>query len=210
MFKLKKIFNKKTGIQQLQEQEKTHYNKSWTNPDYYHSNQARINGKQITKDKKRYLQEHPDDYLRVGASIQQILWNSLDEISEEDKRIFSLTGEGKYYEDKGDYDKAIKLYREADNLTLTAHDKEIKELVDRYGPGDYLYTSKIRQRIRVCERYQIKRLEEKAKSMEKTDIQGAIRLYERLNVINPGLKKYNQRLGVLNRRLKKQEQSIKK
>ena len=191
-------------LEDLLEREYEHHNKSF-NEEYYFSEEAKIKGKQVYNDKKEYLKQHPDDFTMQGAQIHSIVWSMFDTIPEEEQRIVKLTGEGKYYELMENYEKAIELYKEADNLTMKVCAKDIQELVNEYGPGDYLYTAKIRQRIRVCEknimRPKILKMEEDAKKLEKTNPSEAIKIYNHLNELKPGLKKYNKRIEICKRRL---------
>ena len=80
---------------------------------------------------------------------------------------------------------------------------DIQELVRENGPGDYLYTRKIRQRISVCEKALLKekasKLELEAKELEKSDPAEAIEVYQELNVLKPGLKKYDKRIEICKR-----------
>ena len=54
-------------------------------------------------------------------------------------------------------------------------------------------------------RSKIKDLEIKAKEMEKTDPTQAIELYNKLNILNPNLKKYDKRIEKLNKKWNKEE-----
>ncbi len=192
-------------LNDLLEREKEHSNKSM-NEDYYFSEEAKIKGKQIYNDQKEYLKNHPQDFAMKGAQIHNITWSMFDTIPKEEQKIVTLTSEGKYYEEMEEYEKAIELYKDADNLTMKVCAKDIQELVDEYGPGDYLYTAKIRQRIRVCEKNILKpkilKLEKDAKELEKTNPAEAIKIYEHLNELKPGLKKYNKRIAICKNRLK--------
>ena len=172
---------------------------------YYFSEEAKIKGKQIYEDKKQYLVDHPDAYDVKGASIIGLFWYALDELPDEEKKIYTLTGKGKYLEEQGKYEEAIKIYQEADNLTLKLKAKEIKELTLELGEGDYLHCAKIRQRIRVCKnnilREKTKKLEEENKSLEKSNPVKAIEIYNQLNELKPGLKKYNKRIEICKKRI---------
>ena len=119
---------------------------------YYFSDEAKTTGKQLYHDQKEYVKNNPQDYEMVAAQIFNVLWSYVDELPSEERMIFTLTGKGKFYEDNGEYEKAISYYRQADDLTLRVCGDDIRELVKECGPGDYLYCGKIRQRIRVCER----------------------------------------------------------
>lgn len=164
--------------------------------DYYFSEEARIEGKKIYQEKKDYVKNNPQDYEIVAAQMFQVLWDYVDELPSEERRIYTLTGKGKYYEDLGEYEKAISYYQEADDLTMDVCGNDIKKLIAENGPGDYLYCAKIRQRIRVCQKPLIKELEVEAKRLEKTNPREAIKIYKELNKLKPNLKKYNKRIEV--------------
>ena len=148
---LKKILNKKTPLQNIKKREETHNTKSY-NKKYYFSEEAKTKGKQIYNDKKEYVKNNPQDFEIVGAQIHQMLWSAVQDLPSEERKILKLTGEGKYYEDQGNYEKAIEIYQQADDLTMKVCENDIKQYTAEYGPGDYFYTAKIRQRIRVCKR----------------------------------------------------------
>jgi len=162
--------------------------------EYYFSEESKIKGKQIYADKKQYLIDHPDDFDMKGASIFSTLWSAIDEIPPEEREIYTLTGKGKYIEEQGNYEEAIKIYKEADKLTLKVCADEIQNLTKEHGERDWLYCAKIRQRIRVCKnnllRDKTKKLEVEAKELEKTNPSKAIEIYHQLNELKPGLKKY--------------------
>ena len=186
--------------------EKEHDDKMYSQgKPYYFSEEAKITGKKVSGLKKDYVKSFPEDFLTTGADLFQILWYYVPGHPDSEKEIFTLTGKGKYYEDLGEYEKAIECYQEADDLTMTVCGDEIQELIDECGPGDYLYTRKIRQRIRVCEKRLLKektdKLELEAKSLEKTNPVGAIELYQELNRLKPGLKKYNKRIEICKKKL---------
>jgi tetratricopeptide (TPR) repeat protein len=112
-----------------------------SNEDYYFSEESKVKGKQIYNDKKEYLKTHPKDFAMKGAEIHSIIWSMLNTLPKEEQKIILLTGEGKYYEEIEDYEKAIELYKKADDLTLKVCEKDIKELIKEHGSGDYLYTA---------------------------------------------------------------------
>lgn len=204
---LKKIFKKQktsptTELEQLKKREADHQDKSM-NKDYYFSEEAAKTGKQIYHDKKEYVKNNPEDYDIVAAQIFQVVWSYVETLPPEERKIYTLTGQGKYYEDQEDYEKAIEYYQQADDLTMQVCKKEIDELVKDHGPGDYLYCGKIRQRIRVCQKPLIKKIELEAKELEKTNPQKAIELYNELNTLRPGLKKYDKRIKVCENLLEK-------
>lgn len=189
-------------LSRLKKREDDQYNKM-QNSDYYFSEESKIKGKQLYQDKKEYVKNNPKDYEIVAAQLFQVLWDYVDELPSEEREIFTLTGKGKYYEDRGEFEKAIDYYQEADNLTMKVCRKDIQELIRDHGPGDYLYCAKLRQRIRVCQKPLIKELEVEAKELEKTNPVGAIELYQELNRLKPGLKKYNKRIEVCKNKINK-------
>ncbi|WP_407453117.1 tetratricopeptide repeat protein [Methanobrevibacter sp.] len=182
--------------------EKEHDDKMYSQGKaYYFSEEAKINGKKVSGLKKDYVKSFPEDFLTTGADLFQILWYYVPEYPDSEKKIFTLTGKGKYYEDLGEYEKAIEYYQEADDLTMEVCRKDIQELVRDHGPGDYLYCATIRRRIRVCSKPLIKELELEAKSLEKSNPREAIKIYKELNRLKPGLKKYNKRIEICKKKL---------
>jgi len=182
-------------LDQLKKREEVQYTKM-QNKDYYFSEESGVKGRQLYQDKKEYVKNNPKDYEIVAAQMFQVLWDYVDELPSEERRIYTLTGKGKYYEDLGEYEKAISYYQEADDLTMDVCGNDIKKLIAENGPGDYLYCAKIRQRIRVCQKPLIKKLEIEAKELEKTNPREAIKIYKELNKLKPNLKKYNKRIEV--------------
>lgn len=208
---LKKILQKppkeakpKNQLEKLKEKELDHHEKSY-NRNYYFSEEASIVGKQIYQEKKEYVKNHPENYEIVAAQMFQVIWDYVETLPSEERKIFYLTGEGKYYEDQEEYEKAIEYYQQADDLTMKVCRNDIQQLINENGPGDYLYCAKIRQRIRVCERHLLKEqtdnLEKEAKELEKTNPQQAIEIYNELNRLKPGLKKYNKRIEICKKKL---------
>lgn len=196
--KNKSVREEFSTLDKIKEDERIQFDKMM-NKEYYFSTESKNNALKIKDAQKNYLKNNPNDFLTRGANFHQVLWEYIDHVSEDEKKIFELTGKGLYYEqDLEDYDKAIEIYTLADNVTMDVLKNEIQELIDEYGDGDYLYTAKIRQRIRVCnnkiERVKIKKLENKAEEIEKNNPKEAIKKYEELNMINPGLKKYDKKI----------------
>lgn len=150
---LKKILTKAkpSELDKIKQKEYDHDTKS-RNPDYYFSEEAARTRRQISQDKKNYVKNNPTDFEIVGAEIHSYLWSAIEDMPASEREIFRLTGEGKYYEDKKEYQKAIEKYQEADDLTMKVFGVEIREYIKEAGQGDYLYTRKLRQRIRVCKR----------------------------------------------------------
>ena len=189
-------------LNRLKKREETQYQKM-QDKNYYFSEESKKKGKQLYEDKKNYIKNNPQDYETVGANIYGILWNAIDEFPSSEREIFRLTGEGKYYEDRGEFEKAIKCYQDADDLTMIVCRHDIAELVRDNGPGDYLYCAKLRQRIRVCQKPLIKEMEVEAKRLEKVNPEEAIELYDELNRLKPGLKKYDKRIDVCKKKILK-------
>ena len=192
-------------LEDIIQREEEHDNKCYRVQGYYHSDEAKTIGKQIYEDKKEYVKNNPEDYLIVGAQIHSRFWYTLKDMPKDEMEIFILTGKGKYYEDKEEYEKAIEIYKEAEDLTMETIGDEIEEAIREHGEGDYLYLAPIRRRMRVCEkkvfRSKIKKLEAEAKELEKTNPEEAIKKYEYLNEVNPNLKKYNKRIEILKKKL---------
>lgn len=187
-------------LDQLKKREEVQYTKM-QNKDYYFSEESGVKGRQLYQDKKEYVKNNPQDYEIVAAQMFQVLWDYVDELPDDERMIFTLTGKGKYYEDLGEYEKAIEYYQEADDLTMEVCRKDIQELVRDHGPGDYLYCATIRRRIRVCSKPLIKEMELEAKSLEKSNPREAIKIYKELNRLKPGLKKYNKRIEICKKKL---------
>lgn len=187
-------------LDKLKKREDDQYTKM-QNPDYYFSEESKIKGKQLYHDKKEYVKNNPQDYEIVAAQMFKVLWDYVDGLPSEERKIFTLTGKGKYFEDRGEYEKAIDYYQQADDLTMKVCRKDIQELIRDHGPGDYLYCAVIRRRIRVCSKPLIKKLESEAKTLEKTNPSEAIKVYEELNRLKPGLKKYNKRIDICKKKI---------
>ena len=193
---------KLSHIQQLEEE---HNSKLRTNGEkYYFSEEAKNTGQKIYSLKKEYVKETPNDFITTGANLFNQSWNH-QETPRTDLKIFELVGEGLSYEKNEEYEKAIGFYEKANKITLTEFKEEIEELIESNGPGDYLFTRKINQRIRVCKkkllRIEINKLESEAKSLEKDDPVKAISVYDELNRINPGLKKYDKRIDICKKKI---------
>ena len=129
-----------------------------------------------------------------------------DVISNDERKILALAGKGFYLENElNQYEEAIEAYKEADKLTMVVKKEEIEKLTEEHGERDWLYTGKLRQRIKICEdkifRDNIKKIEAEAKELEKTNPHEAIKKYEYLNKIRPGLKKYSKRIEIIERTL---------
>ena len=184
-------------LDNLKMKESIENDKMWSE-EYYFSDEAKNNAHEIKREKDEYLNDNPKDFVTRGVNLYGLFWEYSDRVPAEERKIFELTGRGLYYEDQGQYEKAIELYQEADKLTMEFLKDEIDELIREHGEGDYLYTGELRQRVRVCEtkifRDKIKQLEIEAKELEGNNPKEAIRKYNELNKINPGLKKYDKRI----------------
>ena len=194
-----------TELNSLKEKERIEQNKLW-DKEYYGSEESKIKANEIKKEREEYLQNNPDDFLSRGVYLFGITWDYVDIISDDERKILSLAGKGYYLENKLNQCKeAIKIYQEADALTMVVKKEEIAQLTKEHGEGDYLYTGQLRQRISICENKifmkNIKKIEAEAKELEKTNPQEAIKKYEYLNELRPGLKKYNKRLEIIKRTL---------
>jgi tetratricopeptide (TPR) repeat protein len=193
-----------TTLKNIIQKEKTH-SKKCQNPNYYHSDKAKTEGKELSALQKEYIKNNPQDYKIQGAQIHKTYWHAIPDYPPAEQKIFELTGKGKCYEVHKEYEKAITYYQKAEKQTEIACRNDLKQLIADYGPGDYLYLKAIRQRIRVCEKniqkMEAKKLETEAKELEKTNPEKAIEIYEKLNVMKPGLKKYNKRIEICKKKL---------
>ena len=175
------------------------HSKMWEEEGYYGSEISRIEFRELNSRKRQYLDNNPKDFLIRGLNIFPVLWCSLEEATPETKEMYTIMGEGFYYEkDLEQYNKAIEFYKKANALTWKYEGDRLRELIEEHGEGDYLDTARQMERIRTCEnkifRLKVKKLEAEAKELEETDPTGAIKKYEELNEFNPGLKKYNKRI----------------
>ena len=194
-----------TDFETLKEKERNLQNKLW-DKDYYGSEESKKDFEEFNKEKSDYMKSNPKDFVMKGVDLFQLTWDYIDRLSSDEIKIIELAGQGLYYENElNQYEKAIETYNEADKLTMVVLKDEIEQLTKEHGEGNYLFTGKIRQRISICEnkikRQQIKQLEAEAKEMEKTNPKEAIELYNKLNVLNPNLKKYDKRIEILNKKI---------
>lgn len=199
-----KNYEPNNDLENLKEKQRTQQNKLW-DKEYYGSEESKIKANEIKELKNEYLKNNPNDFLTRGVDLYKITWSAIDRMPDDEKEIIELTGKGLYYEnDLNQYEEAIKIYKEADELTLIVKKDEIAQLTEEFGEKDYLYCGELRNRIKMCEiknhRSKIKDLEIKAKEMEKTDPTQAIELYNKLNILNPNLKKYDKRIEKLNKK----------
>ena len=199
-----KNFEPNNDLENLKEKQRTQQNKLW-DKEYYGSEESKIKANEIKELKNEYLKNNPNDFLTRGVDLYKITWSAIDRMPDDERKIIELTGKGLYYEnDLNQYEEAIKIYKEADELTLIVKKDEIAQLTEEFGEKDYLYCGELRNRVKMCEiknhRSKIKDLEIKAKELEKTDPTQAIELYNKLNILNPNLKKYDKRIEKLNKK----------
>lgn len=172
-----------TELDKLKEREKEHNSKLWDRT-YYESEESRNEARAIKEAKKEYIKNNPKDYYTRAVDYCRLNLNYLEiKPNKERDKILELIGMGLYYEfDLEQYDKAIECYKKADE-----HEQETKE---------FTLAGKSLERIGICEnkikRAKIKELEAEAKELEKTNPSEAIKKYENLNKVNPGLKKYDK------------------
>ena len=210
-FSVKQEHNDKThkkvpnDLENLKEKERTQQNKL-LDKDYYGSEESKIKANEIKRDREEYLKNNHVDFLSRGVYLFGTTWDYVDVISDDERKILALAGKGLYLEnDLNQYEEAIGAYKEADKLTMVVKKEEIEKLTEEHGERDWLYTAKLRQRIKICEdkifRENIKKIEAEAKELEKTNPHEAIKKYEYLNKIRPGLKKYSKRIEIIERTL---------
>ena len=153
---LKKILHKEKQkpLENILQKEETYTKKvlGKGGKEYYYSEEAKIKGKEVYNLQKEYIKENTNDYLMQGAKIHKVLWHCVKELPKSEQKILELTGKGKCYETHKEYEKAITYYKKAEAQTFQVCGGEIQDMINEYGPGDYLYLSPIRQRIRVCEK----------------------------------------------------------
>lgn len=190
--KIGKFYNDKILFDFILREEK-HNLKGFLGSSYYKFEEAINEREYIREFKKEYLKNNPTDFLLMGTKVYGGSWVYLTTASEEYKEMFIFAGHGKYLEDKGDYREAISFYEKASEIEKNFH--------------DYLNEPRVNKRIEICnnkiKREQIKDLEAKAKELEKIDSVQAIELYNKLNILNPNLKKYNKRIEIINKKIKK-------
>lgn len=148
-----------------------------------------------------------DEYIFKGLDVFGLIEDMAYRSSPEDLEVYRLTGKAKELENQGNYKEAKELYIKADEIYYPLHKEEMEELAREYGKGDYLCHAKLKTRIHMCNTMmnsgKIKELEPKAKRLEETNPKEAIKIYEELNILNPGLKKYNKRIKVCKSNFKK-------
>lgn len=197
---------KMTEFEYIKQLETEHYHRIATEGEtYYHSDEAKINGKRLYRLRKEYIKKHPTNYLLISAELFQTSFSSIEKLEEDDKQIYLLLGEGKYNEDRESYEKAIGLYEQANTLFFKKYGAEIKECEEfNHAKCGEQLTEK---RLRICKNKLFKKetkvLEEQAKELENSNPEEAIEVYNELNELKPGLKKYNKRIQVCQNKLKK-------
>lgn len=183
------IYSDDEELEEIIKREEKLYLRTYLTKDY-HSPEYHKEEKAIKTAKKEYIEKNPTNFLLLGIDFYGINWSSLYMESEEKKTVITFTGEGKYLEEKGEYEKAIEIYEKANKIAENTY---------------HYYNKKINQRIKVCEnkilKQKIKELETKAKELEKTSPKQAIEIYDELNILNPNLKKYDKRIEILNKRI---------
>ena len=148
-----------------------------------------------------------DKYIFKGLETFQLIEDMAYKSSSEDLEVYRLTGMAKELEEQGNYKEAIELYIKADEIYYPLHKEEMEELAMEYGERDYLLHARLKNRIDSCNmsinRIKIKELELKAKQLEETNPKEAIKIYGELNILKPGLKKYNKRIKACKNNFKK-------
>lgn len=148
-----------------------------------------------------------DKYIFKGLKVFQLIEDMAYRSSPEDLEVYRLTGMARELEEQGNYKEAMDLYIKADKIYYPLHKEEMDELAREHGKGDYLLHAKLKTRIHSCNtsmnRDKIKELEHVAKQLEEKNPKKAIKIYEELNILNPGLKKYNNRIKVCKNIFKK-------
>ena len=160
--------------------------------------------KQLDKYWKQYLKENPADFETRGLlSYNQWFWLDTPP-SQKERKLLKLLGEAEYNEEKNNLEKAVQLYDQANIVYFQLYGDELHQI--ELETGRKLAPQLTEQKLKRCEgllfRKEIKELEEKAKSLEKSNPKEAINLYIKLNEKKPGMKKYNKRIEIINRKLK--------
>lgn len=186
-------FSDNTELYKIIKQEEKFHIKGSIIKDYYQSDEYKADKEALTSAKKEYLENNPKDFLIVGTKIYSRRWSELYSQSKEELELLANCGGGRYLEDQERYEDALVVYERANNIAKELYPNNEETLVDK--------------RINVCKnkikKQEIKQLEAEAKEMEKTDPKEAIELYNKLNVLNPNLKKYDKRIEILNNKINK-------
>lgn len=170
-----------------------------TEEGYYGSEISRVHFRKLKDYQRDYVKRNPTDYKSRGSLFFPYLWRQVDIFPFEEQEIITTYGKGLYYEeDLEEYEKAIEIYQKGYELCWIVFKDDLEEIIRERGEGNYLWTGKFVARIDSCKhrilRAEIVKLEAEAKEMEEIDPKEAIKLYEKLNEINPNLKKYNKRI----------------
>lgn len=196
--KIKKRPKDLTELDKLKNIEIDLYYKMGAEEGYYGSEFSKVEFRKLKEYQRDYIKRNPTDYRTRGADFYPYLWRQIDVFPKEKIEIVDITGKGLYYEDLEEYEQAIGEYQKAYDLCWIVFKKDLEELIEEMGEGDYLWTADIVTRINVCKnkihRNKVKKLEAEAKEMESIDPKQAIIKYEELNELNPNLKKYNKRI----------------
>lgn len=198
--KIKKAPKDMTELDKLKNIEIDLHYKMGAEDGYYGSEISRVEFRTLKSYQRDYIKRNPTDYKTRGAEASSFLWRTVDvDMPDEEVEIYTIIGKGLYYEqDLEDYEKAIEIYQKAYDLAWIFLKDELEEIIKERGDGDYLMTGYIVGRMNACKhkilRAEIVKLEAEAKEMEEINPTEAIKLYEKLNEINPNLKKYNKRI----------------
>ncbi|MBQ9024805.1 MAG: hypothetical protein IJ104_00850 [Methanobrevibacter sp.] len=154
---------------------------------------------------KQYLKENPTDYETIGL-LEYNQWFWLDTPpSINERKLLKLIGEAKYNEDHNNFKKAVTLYDQANKLYFQLYSDELHQI--ELETGRKLAPQFTEQKLKRCKEFLFrqgtKELEEKAKSLEKTNPEKAIQIYGELNKRRPGMKKYDKRIEIIEKKLKK-------
>lgn len=184
-------FSDNAELYKIIKQEEKFYIKHNIIKGYYQSEEYKADKETLTTAKKEYLENNPKDFLLMGTKIYSRRWSELYRQSKEELELLANCGGGRYLEDQERYEDAIFVYERANKIAKELYPNKEETLVDK--------------RIKVCEnkinKQQIKQLEAKAKELEKTEPAKAIELYDKLNVLNPNLKKYDKRIEILSKKV---------
>lgn len=172
---------------------------------YYRSQQAKTDAKRLSDLIKKYLKQHSDDYLTTGCILLNHAAYYQDEASLNEIQMFTLAGKGKFHEDQEEYENAIEYYSQANELFFKIYGDELEYNKRVYNDGAEYGEQVTEKRLRICKnklfKKEINEMESEAKKLEKTNPSDAIKLYDKLNNLKPGLKKYNKRIEICKKKL---------
>lgn len=172
---------------------------------YYRSQQAKKDAKRLSDLIKKYKKQHPEDYITIGCILLNHAAYYQNQASSIEKELFTLAGKGKFYEDQNDFKKAIEYYNQANDLFFKIYGAELEYNKRVYNDGADYGEQVTEKRLRICKdklaKEEIKEIENEAKKLEKSNPHEAIQLYNKLNNLKPGLKKYNKRIEICEKRL---------